>query len=373
MVNIGYKELIHKKGKFILIILGLSISIFLVQYSAGMFNGVLSQSTEVIDKFEFDAWIRDEDSNQFFEGSYLNDSIYERLQKFDNLQNVERLIFRGAEVEDEELATFAYIFGCDFSNPNHEIGPWDVVEGSEADLYKGLTIIVDESIEDYFDLEVNDYLEVEGLMMRVVGFCENSRFMFNGYIWASIETVKAITPWLGNWSATIAVNFKDGYTMEEFREDVADDIDKDLNVLTYEELRENSHSFIVNEGGLGGAIYILVGMGFFVALIILTVTMYQSIQEKIPVFGTLKAIGAGKGFINKMLFGQVFVYITLSFIFGSILAVLFSFMGGGMPILVDFLASVILYLVFLCMGLGSSSIIIFKVHKIDPAIVFKTI
>jgi len=87
VVNVGYKELIHKKGKFILIILGLSLSIFLVQYSAGMFNGVLSQSTEIIDKFEFDAWIRDEDSDQFFEGSFLDDSVYEKLQNFSKVQN----------------------------------------------------------------------------------------------------------------------------------------------------------------------------------------------------------------------------------------------------------------------------------------------
>ncbi|MFX1310319.1 MAG: ABC transporter permease [Promethearchaeota archaeon] len=373
MVNVGYRELIHKKGKFVLIIFGLSLSIFLVQYSAGMFNGVLTQSTEVIDKFKFDAWIRDKDSDHFFEESYLNDSIYYELQDFKKVDHVERLIYMGVEVEDEKRTTFCYLFGCDFDNPDHEIGPWDVVKGNEGDLYEGNTIIVDESIRDYFKLKIDDYLDVGKIRMKVVGFCENSRFMFNGYIWASLETTKKIAPWLGNWSATIAVNLKDGFTFEEFKEDVGNNIDKDLNVLTPEELKENSHTFIVNEGGLGGAIYILVGMGFFVALIILTVTMYQSIQEKIPVFGTLKALGCSKGFINKMLFGQVFVYITLSFILGSILAVLLSFMGGAMPILVNFQASLILYAVFLLMGFGCSSITIIKVHRIDPAIVYKTI
>ena len=63
MVNLAFKDLFHKKGKFTLIILGLSISVFLVQYSAGMFNGVLTTSTDVLDKFQFDVWIREEDSD----------------------------------------------------------------------------------------------------------------------------------------------------------------------------------------------------------------------------------------------------------------------------------------------------------------------
>ena len=100
-------------------------------------------------------------------------------------------------------------------------------------------------------------------------------------------------------------------TIEEFEDDVGDDISHHLEVLPTKDLKENTHNMIINEGGLGGAIYIMVGMGFFVALIILSVTMYQSIQEKIPVFGTLKAIGASKGYINKMLLGQVFAYMIM--------------------------------------------------------------
>ena len=147
----------------------------------------------------------------------------------------------------------------------------------------------------------------------------------------------------------------------------------ELEVFTKQELKENTHNMIINEGGLGGAIYTLVGLGFFVAMIIITVVMYQSIQEKIPEFGTLKAIGASKGFINKLLLGQVFIYITLSFILGTFLAIIFDLTGGAgvMPILIDVLASVYIYLAYLAVGILCSIVSIKKVHRIDPAIVFK--
>ncbi len=371
MVNLAFKDLFHKKGKFALIILGLSFSIFFVQYSAGMFNGVLTTSTDILDKFKFDVWIREEDSDNFLDGGFVNETVYDDVKMMKNVNHAERLILIGAEAEDEERTTFCYFIGCDINNPDHEIGPWDVTKGNEGLLFENNTVMVDESIKDYFDLKINDLLKIGNVWMKIVGFCKNAKFMFNGYIFASIETVRSLTPWARDWITTVAINLDEDYTIEEFEDDVGDDISHHLEVLSTKELKENTHDMIINEGGLGGSIYIMVGMGFFVALIILSVTMYQSIQEKIPVFGTLKAIGASKGYINKMLLGQVFIYITLSFILGTILAMLLSFLAGAIPIIVELQTSIILYIAFLLMGLVCSSVTIIKVHRIDPAIVFK--
>ena len=213
--------------------------------------------------------------------------------------------------------------------------------------------------------------------MEIVGFCKNARFMFTPYAWTSIETAQNAAPYFGNWSNMIGVELESGYDIDDLEDDIDDLIDlgliEELEVFTKQELKENTHTMIINEGGLGGAIFTLVGLGFFVAMIIITVVMYQSIQEKIPEFGTLKAIGASKGFINKMLLGQVFIYITLSFVMGTILAILFDVVGGGggIPILIDIFASIYIYIAYLAVGIACSIFSIKKVHKIDPAIVFK--
>ena len=173
----------------------------------------------------------------------------------------------------------------------------------------------------------------------------------------------------------LGVKFDSGYDQDDFEDDIDDMIDLKLidvvDVYSKEELIYNTHDMITNEGGLGGAIYIMVGMGFFVAIIILAVVTYQSVQEKVPMFGTLKAYGASKGFINKMMIGQVLVYIIASFLLGTILTIMLSMMGTSMPILVDLLTSVYLFLIYLSVGLVTSIFTIQKVHRIDPAIVFK--
>ncbi len=72
MVNLTIKDLTYHKGKFILILLGMTMAIFLVQYSAGMWNGTLTKSSELIDRFGYEAWIREEDSDMILDGGYVN-------------------------------------------------------------------------------------------------------------------------------------------------------------------------------------------------------------------------------------------------------------------------------------------------------------
>jgi len=374
MVNLMIKDLLYNKGKLVLIMVGLSISITLVQYSMGMFNGVLNSATNAIDRFDYDTWVRMEDSDTFLSGGYVNDTTYEKIKAMPDVDQVERLIFSQEELQTDDNVIGVRILGYELDSD--EIEPWDIIEGDVDDLEDDDTVILDNSILDWFpDLEVGDDVQIGATEMEVVGFCKNAKFMFNPYAWASLESAKKTRPWLGNWSTTLGVKFDSGYDQDDFEDDIDEMIDlkliDEVDVYSKEEIIYNTHDMIINEGGLGGAIYIMVGMGFFVAIIILAVVTYQSVQEKIPMFGTLKAIGASKGLINKMMIGQVLIYIAVSFILGTLLTVMLGIMGTGMPILVDLLTSIYLFLIYLGVGLVTSIFSIQKVHRIDPAIVFK--
>ena len=119
-------------------------------------------------------------------------------------------------------------------------------------------------------------------------------------------------------------------------------------------------------------IFLIAGMGFAVGLIIISITVYQSVMEKIPQFGTLKAIGAEKKLINKMMFGQVFILMTISFILGTLMTMTMGETGGGaMQIALNLNFSIILYILMLGTSFLCAYVSIRKVHKIDPAIVFR--
>ena len=245
MVNLTIRDLFHKKGKFIMILLGLSVSIFLVQYSAGMYNGVLVQSTDTFDRFEFNTWVLTEDADNFFEGEPINDSTYELIKTMSDVDDVERLIFQGANFETEDYVADVKLLGYELNS--EKIKPWDIIKGDVDDLEEKNTIIVDESIKnDFPELKIGDDVQFGEAKMEIVGFCKNTRFMFNPYAWASIETAQNIAPFYGNWSSMIGVELEDDYDMDDFQDDLDEMYDleliEELEVFTKEELKENTHT-----------------------------------------------------------------------------------------------------------------------------------
>ncbi len=202
MVNLMFKDLIYSKGKLVLIMLGLSISITLVQYSMGMFNGVLNSATQAIDRFDYETWVRMEDSDNFLSGGYVNDTTYEKIKDMPDVDHVERLIFSNEELQTDDNVIGITLLGYELDSD--EIEPWDIIEGDVDDLAGNNTVILDNSILNSFpDLEVDDRVTIGASKMKVVGFCKNAKFMFNPYGWASIESAKKVRPWLGNWSTTL--------------------------------------------------------------------------------------------------------------------------------------------------------------------------
>lgn len=377
MARLTFRELRYNKGKTILIILGMSFSILLVLYSSAMWNGVLSKSSEIIDAYNFDVWLQEEKRDTTLENCIVNESVFQKVKNLDHVEEVERSIIWGAGAETEDYTMQCIIIGYELESKNIE--PIDVIEGDIDDLKKENTIILDKSFNNYFDdLALGDTILINRVEMEIVGFTENGRFMSNPYAWGSLETVRKVAPWAGEWSSSIGFKLEKGYTVEEFKDDIANmeknDEIENIDVYSTEELRQNTYDYIVNEGGMGGSIYIIVIMGYAIALIIISVSMYQSIQEKIPEYGTLKALGAKKGFLNRVLLGEVLIYVTISFFIATFLTVLLGILMNPVsiiPLEVSIPATIVLYGATLLLCSACSLLSIRKVHKIDPAIVFR--
>jgi putative ABC transport system permease protein len=147
-----------------------------------------------------------------------------------------------------------------------------------------------------------------------------------------------------------------------------------VNALPKSEVRANTVNYMLYKSGIGAMVGIFAGVGLFVAVTIVSLTTYTATMERIPEYGTLKAIGAAKSDLYKILIEQAFWPATIGFIGGVALSLAATFVITSvtiMPIEITLWLVVAVYSLTVSLSILGSLLSVQKVSKIDPAIVFR--
>ncbi len=373
MVNYCLKDLYQDKTKVILIICGLTASFLMVHISFGMVYGTLDEFTRVVDKTDYDAFITQRNKPIIFMGGFISDDIYEEVVSTKGVKHVDKIIdnYAGFEFEGEENGL--PVIGFDVESA--QIKPWDMVEGDMEDLKKNNTIIVDEIIlKNFPNLKIGDKV-VGGVFedkLEVVGISKNDHRTGQAVIWTSFDVAKRLM-YMGNESTYLAILFEEGYDMDTLK-GIGKTYDDDIRITSDEDMREMIIDFIINDTGIGGSVGILAIIGFFVAMIVLSITLYQSVTQKLEELVTLKAMGASKKTINNILLGQTLLLVTAAFIVSVIIAALMApylTISSSLSVSINPGITILNYVISIGLGMFCSIFSIRKVHKTDPAIIFR--
>jgi putative ABC transport system permease protein len=346
----------------------------MVHIGIGMITGVIDESTRLLDEGDYDAYITQRNKPNILMGGHVSDDIYEKVEDLECVEDIDRMIADWTEVKFEDEKISVHVIGFDMRT-NH-LDPYDIVEGNKDDLKKNNTIIVDEMLKtkSFQNLEVGDKIKggFTDESLKVVGFCRNAHRTGNAVIWTNYETAIRLLQ-MENESTYLAVKIKDGYSVDDLKDSLDDEKDK-VKAYSTEEMRDQLINFLLFDFGIAGSIGILAALGFVVAMIIISITLYQSVSEKIPEFVSLKALGAKKSYINHILFNQTFIIVSLSYILATLLAYIISptlTIYSSLPVSIDFIWAGIIYGIALALGIICSVFSIRKVHKTDPAIIFR--
>ncbi len=373
MVNLTIKDLFHEKFRISLVILGLTVSLLMVHVGMGMMTGSVDQNTRVVDEGDYDCYIIQSNRANIMMGGSVKDEMYDKVKSISGVEHVDKFIddWLGVRYKDDD--TGVRLVGFKVKTQYFDI--WDCIDCDKDDIKKNNSVIVDTIIYKYFpDLNVNSKLKVGGFedKLKVKGFCENNQVMGNARMWTNYKTAQRLLH-MENESTYLAVNLEDGYSVNQLK-DRLKRYDDEIKVISAEEMKEEISDYLLFGFGIASSIGIIAAMGFFVAMIIITITLYQSIVEKIPEFVSLKALGARKGLINNILISQTVFIVSISYGISIILAIalapLLSFYSA-LPVGVNPVVSLITFGISLGLGVFCSLFSIRKVHKTDPAIIFR--
>ena len=374
MVSIARKNLFQDKRRFLITISGIGASLTLVFLTMGVFIGAVDNSVTLIDHTHADIWVTQKGTADLLGvPSNLQEDTLQQLDKIDGVQNYSKLVCAPLVINANESQLKVMIFGYNVSSG---VGiPWSMVSGNINDLRQNDTIIIDQSIEAKFNKQLTgDLVSVSGTPQRVVGVSRDSKWFTFPLVFTSYENAQKLfrSPLNLNITNYALVEVQPNYNPLKVSKEISTINSADAFPTSI--IRDNTIHWLIFDSGAGMGLLIGAGVGWVVAAIIVTLTIYTVTMERIPEFGTLKAIGASKKDIYKILLEQVFVSVTLGYTVG----VICSFIVAAaimkitlLPITIGLDTLTLAFFLTLILSILGSLISARKVNKVDPAIVFR--
>ncbi len=226
----------------------------------------------------------------------------------------------------QSLGGFANIQGVDYAAMNKMASTWRGPGTPEKDGFKFLSgtpfqgpydVIVDENYARQSHLKPGSPLKLLNHEWRVAGIYETGKL---ASIMAPMDTLQIIT---GNEGKISAVYLKladpsqaDAF-VKKLRLELNDnnpDPEAGYKIYTVEEF---TSQFNVNSiAMLNDFIYVVIGIASIVGFIVVFMAMYTAVLERTREIGILKAVGAGPGYILRILFRETLMLAVIGTIVG---------------------------------------------------------
>lgn len=391
MNDIAFKMLTGDRAKYIGIIFGLTIASFLITQQLAIFLGITARTYGAITDLGYpDIWVMDPKVQFIDDIKPMQDT---QLYRVRGVAGVEWAVplYKGLIKARLDNGNFqnCNILGLDDATLIG--GPPEMVEGKLSDLRRSDSVIVDaNAVSDklarkFYDgngveirsqrqpLRVGDILELNDHRAIVVGICRNSRtFQSQPIVYTTYTRATTFAPKERKLLSFVLVRAAPGQDINELCRRITDSTG--LAAIRRDDFKSKTFWYYMKYTGIPINFGFAVVLGFLVGTAIAGLTFYQFTLDNLRHFGALKAMGATNWQVLKMILLQAMVVGCVGYGLGVGGAALMgagtsqselAFWLPGWLLLVT--AAAVLVICVL-----ASVISIWKVIRLEPAIVFKS-
>ena len=147
----------------------------------------------------------------------------------------------------------------------------------------------------------------------------------------------------------------------------------DLKAWRAEDLSRATVINVMTANNMGMSFGTLVIFAIVSGFFIIGLTLYSATYDRIKDYGTLKAIGANKAYITRLVVTQSFLYSVVGFVISLIMLVgtKYGMAKAGLIIRLTPMFLLFLFMVTLIIAVGSSFFSTSKLKKVEPSSVFR--
>lgn len=370
---IAWRNLIHDPVRFVSTLVGVVFSVVLMALQSGMLLGFAATTSSLVRNAGADIWIVPRGTTNVDQSAILPEKTYFQALKVDGVQTAARHLVRFiAWRKPQGGSQLVIVVGFD---PKSGLAPpWNLVEGTVADLSAPSAIAIDKLYAAKLGVsQIGDKVEIAGKKAVVAAFTEGARtFTQAPYVFTSYSNALRFTDIVDGDASYILVKAKPGASLDRLLDDLRAAA-PETDVHTAEAFATRSQNYWIFTTGAGSALILGAALGALVGIVIVSQTLYAATVERIGEYATLSAIGAGNGYLNAIVVKQALISGGIGFCIAAVLATTIAFLARTSPaaILLPPWSLLALCAASLAMCTLAAVLAIRKLMTIDPTSVFR--
>jgi len=385
MIRLALKMLFGDAAKYLMLVVGLFFSTFLIVQQASVFCGLMTWTTSTLKNVGAPIYVVEERVEQVNETNPLRDTDVSRVRSVSAVKWAMPL-YSGIQRVRLENGSFKTVQLIGIDAASLAGAPARMVEGSLDDLRLPNTVVIDElavtrlAKDKSHPIKVGDRFEINDIEARVVGICQAMRSFTGGpYLWTTYERALQYTPASRKMLSAVIAAPIDGMSSA----DAAAEITRATGLRAYVNrgFGDNPNDFntstvwwYVKNTGIPISFGTTVVIGFIVGIAIACQTFYAFVLDNLKHLGALKAMGMTNLRLSVMLIIQSSVVGMIGFGIGLLATSAFAYAAlenQQPPFVMPWQIPVVAFVVIQLICMVAALLGIVRLSLYEPAMVFR--
>jgi putative ABC transport system permease protein len=375
LLRVACRNLLYDKRRLAASIVGVCFAVELVIVQLGLFAGLATNASQIIDRSPGDIWITGRNTGNFQWGRPIPRRSIDVARGTAGVGWASELIVGWTSLRHPTGGTQQLeVVGFD---PGHCVGaPWNVVAGRLDDLAIPDRIVLDRSsIAKVGPFRLGDYRETLDRRVRIAAVTEGiTSFTTVPFLFASLDTARALTGYVGpDETVYVVAGLQPGASLDETLGALRRRLPH-LDVFSSSAFSERTRAYWMFETGMGIGFLLTSALAIAVGTVIVSQNIYATTTEHFGEYGTLKAMGIPTAQLAAVVTCQGLLAGVAGALPGCLLGAaivqLIRSRGLEATLTPGLAALTVLAALVTCVAASTSSVR--RVARLEPALVFRT-
>jgi len=361
----------YDKTKTIGAAVGVIVAIFLIGQQTGIFIFLTGLMSSLVDNSSAQVWVVGSNVKDVNNLSALDIRKGNEIRSIKGVKEVYPLVISGSTMKLQNgKITPVRLIGSEA--PDFVGGPWNVVNGKTSDLVNYRSVAADKfDLRNLGDINVGDRVEIGGKMVIIKAITSGARGFGANYIFTDISLAAELGNFPDYKVSAFLVNIKKGYSPNGVTGRINSTF-TGIKAWTKKDFSKSTVKEILKDGGIGQSIGSLILFALVAGSVIIGLTLYSAAIDRLSDYATMKAIGANRKYVTRLILLQAFIIAIAGFVIGALLIVGFKYgvKNSGLRFSFSTLMWIIFFALTLIISITGAYFASRNIRNVEPSKVF---